>query len=139
LTERGRHTLGSENHLAMFGSDYLELLGTGETSPAVRADLAGFPRGGSRRRSSRRSQHRRVFEGRPFLYPHEQHDHPRKWREWRQLGWQQWWRWQSELRLVLGRHADRTSSGNTLTPGSFEPKRSEAVSGAEGIAGQQNF
>jgi len=27
LTERGHHSLGSSNHLAMFGTDYLELLG----------------------------------------------------------------------------------------------------------------
>ena len=27
LTERGHHTLGSSNHLAIFGDDYLELLG----------------------------------------------------------------------------------------------------------------
>ena len=27
LTERGHHTLGSSNHLAIFGTDYLELLG----------------------------------------------------------------------------------------------------------------
>src|SRR5258708_33674102 len=27
LTPRGRHTLGSVNHLAMFATDYLELLG----------------------------------------------------------------------------------------------------------------
>jgi len=45
LTERGRHTMGSVNHLAMFGSDYLELLGTGEPGGTPRADLAGFPIG----------------------------------------------------------------------------------------------
>ncbi|HET9018097.1 MAG TPA: VOC family protein [Acetobacteraceae bacterium] len=35
LTPRGRHTLGSINHLAMFGADYLELLGVpmGEAPP----------------------------------------------------------------------------------------------------------
>ncbi len=27
LTDRGYHTLGSINHLMMFGTDYLELLG----------------------------------------------------------------------------------------------------------------
>ena len=27
MTERGHHTLGSSNHLAIFGQDYLELLG----------------------------------------------------------------------------------------------------------------
>lgn len=35
LTPMGRHTLGSANHLAMFGTDYLELIG----APAARTDL----------------------------------------------------------------------------------------------------
>ena len=38
LTARGRHTLGSVNHLAMFATDYLELLGfpkDGETRPEI--------------------------------------------------------------------------------------------------------
>src|SRR5260370_37010079 len=38
LTPRGRHTLGSVNHLAMFATDYLELLGfagDGAISPEV--------------------------------------------------------------------------------------------------------
>ena len=30
LTQRGRHSLGSVNHLAMLDPDYVELLGTGE-------------------------------------------------------------------------------------------------------------
>ncbi len=44
LTPRGRHTLGSINHLAMFATDYLELLGwpTGESS---RPELRDFPLG----------------------------------------------------------------------------------------------
>jgi catechol 2,3-dioxygenase-like lactoylglutathione lyase family enzyme len=44
LTARGRHTLGSVNHLAMFANDYLELLGfpqDGET----RAEITRFPEG----------------------------------------------------------------------------------------------
>jgi catechol 2,3-dioxygenase-like lactoylglutathione lyase family enzyme len=44
LTLRGRHTLGSVNHLAMFATDYLELLGfpkDGET----RAEITRFPQG----------------------------------------------------------------------------------------------
>jgi hypothetical protein len=44
LTPRGRHTLGSVNHLAMFATDYLELLGfpkDGET----RAEITRFPEG----------------------------------------------------------------------------------------------
>lgn len=44
LTPRGYHTLGSINHLAMFGSNYLELLGFGENS-AARPELAAFPVG----------------------------------------------------------------------------------------------
>ena len=44
LTPRGHHTLGSMNHLAMFASDYLELLGFGEGS-AGRPELAPFPVG----------------------------------------------------------------------------------------------
>jgi catechol 2,3-dioxygenase-like lactoylglutathione lyase family enzyme len=44
LTPRGHHTLGSVNHLAMFATDYLELLGFGEGG-AARADLARFPAG----------------------------------------------------------------------------------------------
>lgn len=35
LTPRGRHTLGTENHLAMFGADYLELI----AAPPGRSDL----------------------------------------------------------------------------------------------------
>jgi hypothetical protein len=45
LTERGRHSLGSVNHLAMFGTDYLELLGSGEPGRPPRADVMGFPVG----------------------------------------------------------------------------------------------
>ena len=44
LTPRGRHTLGSVNHLAMFTTDYLELLGFGEGG-ATRPELARFPAG----------------------------------------------------------------------------------------------
>src|ERR1051326_4272354 len=44
LTPRGHHTLGSTNHLAMFATDYLELLGFGERS-ANRPELARFPMG----------------------------------------------------------------------------------------------
>lgn len=45
LTELGRHSLGTVNRLAMFGSDYLELLGSGEPGRPVRPDVAGFPAG----------------------------------------------------------------------------------------------
>jgi hypothetical protein len=44
LTPRGHHTLGSMNHLAMFTTDYLELLGFGEGG-AGRPELAPFPVG----------------------------------------------------------------------------------------------
>ncbi len=44
LTPRGRHTLGSVNHLAMFATDYLELLGFGEGG-AARLEIARFPAG----------------------------------------------------------------------------------------------
>jgi hypothetical protein len=44
LTSRGFHTLGSVNHLAMFGTDYLELLGTGVRQDA-RAELLTTPLG----------------------------------------------------------------------------------------------
>ncbi|HEX7926113.1 MAG TPA: VOC family protein [bacterium] len=45
LTPRGYHNVGSVNHLAMFGTDYLELLGSGQPGSKSRADLAGFPVG----------------------------------------------------------------------------------------------
>ena len=45
LTPLGRHSLGSANHLAIFGRDYLELLGTDVPGGALRPDLAGFPVG----------------------------------------------------------------------------------------------
>src|SRR5215472_13500293 len=44
LTARGHHTLGSVNHLAMFATDYLELLGFGGGG-VVRSDIARFPVG----------------------------------------------------------------------------------------------
>jgi hypothetical protein len=44
LTPRGYHTLGSVNNLAIFGTNYLELLGFGE-SGAARPELAPFPIG----------------------------------------------------------------------------------------------
>ncbi len=43
LTERGFHTLGSVNHLAVFQGPYLELLGMGTGSRRV--DIASFPEG----------------------------------------------------------------------------------------------
>ena len=45
LTPLCRHSLGSANHLAIFGRDYLELLGTDVPGGALRPDLAGFPIG----------------------------------------------------------------------------------------------
>lgn len=44
LTPRGHHTLGSMNHLMMFATDYLELLGFGQGG-ANRPELAPFPVG----------------------------------------------------------------------------------------------
>jgi Glyoxalase-like domain len=44
LTPRGHHTLGSVNHLAMFATDYLELLGFGEGG-ITRTEIARFPAG----------------------------------------------------------------------------------------------
>jgi hypothetical protein len=44
LTPRGHHTLGSSNHLAMFATDYLELLGFGADDTA-RAEIQPFPIG----------------------------------------------------------------------------------------------
>ena len=45
LTARSRHTLGSVNHLAVFGSDYLELLGFEPEAGPVRPDILPFPVG----------------------------------------------------------------------------------------------
>lgn len=45
LTNRGRHTLGSVNHLAIFETDYMEFLGFDDTADAVRADILRFPVG----------------------------------------------------------------------------------------------
>jgi hypothetical protein len=44
LTPRGRHTLGSVNHLAMFATDYLELLGFAG-GVAIRPEIMRFPVG----------------------------------------------------------------------------------------------
>lgn len=45
LTPRGHHSLGSTNHLMMFGEDYLEILGVPEESVNVRPDLFTSPFG----------------------------------------------------------------------------------------------
>lgn len=45
LTERGHHTLGSSNNLAIFGENYLELLGYLPGREAKRADLWAHPPG----------------------------------------------------------------------------------------------
>jgi hypothetical protein len=45
LSERGHHTLGSSNHLAIFGENYLELLGFEPGRQTERADLWKHPRG----------------------------------------------------------------------------------------------
>ena len=45
LTERGHHTLGSSNHLAIFGQNYLELLGYEPERASQRAELWTYPEG----------------------------------------------------------------------------------------------
>jgi hypothetical protein len=45
LTERGHHTLGSSNNLAIFGDNYLELLGYLPGRETMRADLWAHPAG----------------------------------------------------------------------------------------------
>jgi len=45
LTERGYHSLGSMNHLAMFGTDYLELIAVSKGATSGRLDLLTFPAG----------------------------------------------------------------------------------------------
>ena len=44
LTPLGRHSVGSINHLAVFGTDYLELIGV-PPEGAARVDLTGWPVG----------------------------------------------------------------------------------------------
>jgi hypothetical protein len=45
MTPRGYHTLGSMNHLAMFGTDYLELIAADPQAAVPRADVMQFPCG----------------------------------------------------------------------------------------------
>jgi len=45
LTERGYHSLGSTNHLAMFGTDYLELIAVPENTTSGRLDLLNYSYG----------------------------------------------------------------------------------------------
>jgi hypothetical protein len=45
LTERGHHTLGSSNHLAVLGNDYIELLGFEPGRVVARTDLTTLPLG----------------------------------------------------------------------------------------------
>ena len=45
LTERGYHSTGSHNHLMMFGTDYLELLGLPAEGAHQRPDLSNAPVG----------------------------------------------------------------------------------------------
>ncbi|MGH7714605.1 MAG: VOC family protein, partial [Vulcanimicrobiaceae bacterium] len=46
LTARGYHTLGSVNHLAVFQSNYMELLGWERSAPPeTRPELSRFPAG----------------------------------------------------------------------------------------------
>jgi catechol 2,3-dioxygenase-like lactoylglutathione lyase family enzyme len=45
MTERSRHTLGSINHLVVFDTDYLELLGFDPGGERIRPDLQAWPVG----------------------------------------------------------------------------------------------
>ena len=45
LTERGYHSLGSMNHLAMFGTDYLELIALPKGATSGRLELLTYPTG----------------------------------------------------------------------------------------------
>ena len=45
LTPRGYHTLGSINHCAVFGRDYLELVGIDPQAKEVRGELLRYPEG----------------------------------------------------------------------------------------------
>jgi len=45
MTPRGKHTLGSINHLAIFADNYLELLGFEKGATQVRADIMRYPVG----------------------------------------------------------------------------------------------
>jgi hypothetical protein len=45
LTERGYHSLGSTNHLAMFGTDYLELIAVPKNATTGRLDLLNYSYG----------------------------------------------------------------------------------------------
>jgi hypothetical protein len=45
LTPRGRHTLGTINHLAIFGTDYLELIGLEPGVETVRGEILRAPFG----------------------------------------------------------------------------------------------
>ena len=45
ITPRGFHTLGSINHLMIFETDYLELIGIPEGGETKRADLLAAPLG----------------------------------------------------------------------------------------------
>ena len=45
LTERSQHTLGSINHLAVFETDYIELLGFDPKGETIRPDIQAWPVG----------------------------------------------------------------------------------------------
>ena len=45
LTPRGKHSLGSINHLMMFATDYLELVGIGKADAHKRPEIASAPLG----------------------------------------------------------------------------------------------
>ncbi|RYF43878.1 MAG: VOC family protein, partial [Comamonadaceae bacterium] len=45
LTPRSRHTLGSVNHLMVFGTDYLELIGLPDDGGPLREEILNSPCG----------------------------------------------------------------------------------------------
>src|SRR5690348_9321167 len=45
MTERGYHTLGSINHLAILEQDYIELIGFEPNAANVRTDILRYPCG----------------------------------------------------------------------------------------------
>ena len=73
VTERGYHSLGSINHLMMFGDDYLELVGIERGAAKVRREVADSPLGLSglvfKTDDARRLHKGLVASGIPALQP----------------------------------------------------------------------
>ena len=79
LTERGHHTLGTSNHLALFQQDYLELLGVeaGRPNPAwdIVANAAGI-QGLAFKTRDAEALYRRLTEDRLPAQPPEEFSRP---------------------------------------------------------------